>query len=84
VLLTPDEQKTMYVKFNERALLRGTLKDQAEFFAKALGSGGHSPWMSPNEVRELQDLAKSNDNNADGLQSPLMRNANVPAKAAGN
>ena len=84
VLLTPDEQKTMYVKFNERALLRGTLKDQAEFFAKALGSGGHSPWMSPNEVRELQDLAKSTDTNADGLQSPLMRNVNVPAKPAGN
>lgn len=84
-LITPDERKTMYVKFNERALLRGTLKDQAEFFAKALGSGGHSPWMSPNEVRDLQDLSKSGDKNADGLESPLMRNANnVPSKPAGN
>lgn len=83
-LLTPAERKTMYPKYNERALMRGTLKDQAEFFTKALGSGGHSPWMTPNEVRELQDLAKSNDKNADGLQSPLMRNANVPAKSAGN
>lgn len=81
-LLTPAERKTHYVKFNERALLRGTLKDQAEFFAKALGSGGHSPWMTPNEVRELQDLAKSIDKNADDLQSPLMRNSNVPVKPA--
>lgn len=81
-LLTPAERKTHYVKFNERALLRGTLKDQAEFFAKALGSGGHSPWMAPNEVRDLQDLAKSNDKNADSLQSPLMRNTNVPVKSA--
>lgn len=82
-LLTPAERNTHYVKFNERALLRGTLKDQAEFFAKALGSGGHSPWMTPNEVRELQDLAQSNDANADDLQSPLMRNAtNVPVKTA--
>lgn len=85
VLLTSAERKTLYVKFNERALLRGTLKDQAEFFAKALGAGGHSPWMSPNEVRDLQDLSKSGDKNADGLESPLMRNAqNVPAKPAGN
>jgi HK97 family phage portal protein len=81
-LLTPAERKTHYVKFNERALLRGTLKDQAEFFAKALGSGGHSPWMTPNEVRDLQDLAQSNDKNADDLQSPLMRNTNVPVKPA--
>lgn len=83
-LLDPADKKTHYPKFNERALMRGTLKDQAEFFTKALGSGGHSPWMSPNEVRDLQDLSKSSDKNADGLESPLMRNANVPAKPAGN
>lgn len=82
-LLTQEERKTHYVKFNERALLRGTLKDQSDFFAKALGAGGHSPWMTPNEVRELQDLAQSNDENADKLQSPLMRSAtNVTDKTA--
>ena len=75
--LTPAERKTHYVKFNERALLRGTLKDQSEFFTKALGAGGHSPWMSPNEVRDLQDLSKSTDANADSMQSALMRNTNV-------
>jgi hypothetical protein len=69
----------MYVKFNERALLRGTLKDQADFFAKALGSGGSAPWMKPNEVRELQELAKSDDPVAESLQSTMMRNKNVPA-----
>jgi HK97 family phage portal protein len=82
-LLTPQERNTHYAKFNERALLRGTLKDQAEFFTKALGAGGHSPWMSPNEVRELQELSKSNDSNADKLESPLMRkNTNEPVKTA--
>jgi HK97 family phage portal protein len=75
--LTPSERKTHYVKFNERALLRGTLKDQAEFFTKSLGAGGHSPWMTPNEVRDLQDLSKSLDTTADSMQSPLMRNTNV-------
>ncbi len=38
--------------FDEQELLRGTMKDQAEFFAKALGSGGFRGWKTPNEVRE--------------------------------
>lgn len=74
VLLSDADRSTHYVKFNERALLRGTLKDQSELFAKALGSGGHSPWMTANEVRDLQDLAKSPDEMADKLESPIMRN----------
>ncbi len=78
VLLSESERGTHYVKFNERALLRGTLKDQSELFAKALGSGGHQPWMTANEVRELQDMPKSLDPAAEKLESP-MRNTNVPA-----
>jgi HK97 family phage portal protein len=78
-LMSTPERSAMYVKFNERALLRGTLKDQADFFAKALGSGGSAPWMKPNEVRELQELAKSDDPVAESLQSTMMRNKNVPA-----
>lgn len=79
-LLSDRERDNYYVKFNERALLRGTLKDQAEFFAKALGSGGSAPWMKPNEVRDLQELSKSNDPNAESLESTLMRKSNVPAQ----
>lgn len=52
-LLTEEEQNTMYAKYNEQALLRGSLKDQADFFAKALGN--NSAWLSPNEVREAFD-----------------------------
>lgn len=78
-LLSERERDSYYVKFNERALLRGTLKDQAEFFAKALGSGGSAPWMKPNEVRDLQELSKSDDPAAESLESTLMRKANVPA-----
>lgn len=76
-LMTPAERERFYAKFNERALLRGTLKDQAEYFTKALGSGGHSPWMSTNEVRELSEMPESDDPTADLLVSPLMRNAGV-------
>jgi HK97 family phage portal protein len=80
-LLSPEERKTLYVKFNERALLRGTLKDQAEFFTKALGSGGQAPFMSQNEVRDLQDMPRSNDPGTDIVRPPnIARNANEPVK----
>jgi len=77
-ILSDADRANYYVKFNERALLRGTLKDQSELFAKALGSGGHQPWMTANEVRDLQELSKSSEAAADKLESPLMRNSNVP------
>lgn len=44
----------LYVKFNEGALLRGSLKDQADFFSKALGN--NNAWMEPNEVRDKFEL----------------------------
>lgn len=55
-LLPEREWAHLVPDFDERELLRGTLKDQAEFFARALGSGGGKPWMEPNEVRELSGL----------------------------
>lgn len=39
----------LYVKFNEGALLRGSLKDQADFYAKALGP--NNAYLTPDEVR---------------------------------
>ena len=59
-LLDPAEQEAtdgsmLYAKYNERALLRGSMKDQAEFMAKALGAGGGHGWMTPNEARETFD-----------------------------
>lgn len=55
-LLSEAEADRYEGKFNVGALLRGSMKDQAEFFAKALGSGGHQPWMDYAEVRETMDL----------------------------
>lgn len=54
-LLTDKERESLYFKFNVRALLRGTLKDQADYFAKALGAGGHQPWHNANEIRDLAE-----------------------------
>ncbi|WP_252924743.1 phage portal protein [Aliihoeflea sp. 40Bstr573] len=58
-LLTEAETELLEAKFNEGALLRGSMKDQADFFAKALGSGGHQPWMNYGEVRNIMDLPES-------------------------
>jgi HK97 family phage portal protein len=54
--LLPSEQGSYFAKFNAGALLRGSLKDQADFLAKALGSGGSQAWMTPNEARENFDM----------------------------
>lgn len=60
-LLVGDEKDRLSVKFNPNALLRGSTKDQGDFFAKALGAGGQPGWMSPNEVRRLNDMPDAAD-----------------------
>lgn len=44
------------VDLDERRLLRGDFKDQAEYYTKALGAGGQPGWMTPNEVRAERDM----------------------------
>jgi HK97 family phage portal protein len=68
-LLSRQEKKArngdvLYAKFNERALLRGSMKDQAEFLARALGSGGGMAWITQNEARETQDMNPHADGSA--------------------
>jgi len=60
-LLTENEADRYEAKFNAGALLRGSMKDQAEFFAKGLGSGGHQPWLEVDEVRGWMDLGHSDN-----------------------
>ena len=55
------ERAAVYPDFDERELLRGTMKDQGEFLARALGSGGHRPWMEVNEARQLVGLGSHPD-----------------------
>lgn len=52
-LLADDEKDSYAIKVNPGALLRGSLKDQADFFAKA---GGGRAWMSQNDIRDLSDM----------------------------
>ena len=71
----------MRVDLDERALLRGDFKDQAEYYTKALGAGGQPGWMTPNEIRAERDMnpvdaewanevprGAMNGDNADGNQ----------------
>ncbi|CAG2152653.1 hypothetical protein LMG19282_04246 [Cupriavidus campinensis] len=84
VLLDERELELYQYKFNEKALMRGTSKDQADFFAKALGAGGQKPWMKQNEVRDSLDLPRSDDPQADDLRNPLTQKgpSNEPAPTA--
>lgn len=61
VLLTKSEKRTMDIDIDERLLLRGSLKDQAEFFAKASGSGGHKAWLHRDEIRNKTGEAPLSD-----------------------
>ncbi len=71
-LLVGAEKDQFSVKFNPGALLRGSTKDQGDFFAKALGAGGQPGWMSQNEVRRLNDMpaVEGGDEISKGLGAP--------------
>lgn len=65
-LLTDIDRKNgFFADFDERELLRGSLKDQAEYFSKALG--GQKGWMSQNDVRDLTGLGAKSEQGADSI-----------------
>ena len=67
----PEERRGgYYPKFNERALLRGSMKDQGEFLSKMMGAGGTPQIMEQNEARSLLDLPDHEDGS--GLSSGAM------------
>lgn len=67
LLTDADRRSGLYPKFNERALLRGSMKDQAEFLSKMMGAGGSPQIMEQNEARALLDLPEHPDGS--GLNS---------------
>lgn len=75
-LLTDKEREQgLYFKFMPQALMRGAHKDRAEYFAKALGSGGSPAWMTQDEVRGLDEL-----NPQGGAAAKLREPTNVGTK----
>lgn len=55
-LLDGPEDEGYEAHFNMNSLQRGAFKDRHEGYAKALGSGGSPAWMTPNEIRALEDM----------------------------
>lgn len=47
----------LYIEFENEEIRTASLKDQADFFAKALGTGGGVPFMTINEVRAARGLS---------------------------
>lgn len=56
LLTKAERQQGYYVKFIDSALLRGDAKSRAAYYQAALGTGGAPAWMTPNEIRELEEL----------------------------
>jgi HK97 family phage portal protein len=70
-LLTEEQRMAgFYTKLNPNALMRGAAKDRAEYYAKGLGSGGAKGWLTQNDVRNYEDLDRSDDEGADKLPQP--------------
>lgn len=67
LLTDQDREAGYYTKFTPNALMRGAAKDRAEYYAKALGAGGHPAWMTQNEIRMLEEQDRSDDPGADKL-----------------
>jgi HK97 family phage portal protein len=56
-LLSEKERASgLYFKFVAAGLLRGAMKDQGEFFAKMLGSGGTRQVLTQDEIRALLEF----------------------------
>lgn len=55
-LLDGREDDGFSAHFNMNSLQRGAFKDRYDGYSKALGSGGSPAWMTPNEIRALEDL----------------------------
>lgn len=71
-LLTADELAGgFYTKFQPNGLMRGAAKDRGEFYAKGLGSGGGKGWLTQNDVRDMEDMNRSDDPEADKLPQPV-------------
>jgi HK97 family phage portal protein len=50
-LLTENDKKLFYFKFNFNSLLRASANDRADFYNKGIRGG----WLSPNEARAFED-----------------------------
>lgn len=56
--LVGEEKDTLAARFDPKPLLLGSIQEMGEFYSKALGAGGHQPWMDYEEVRDEFDMPR--------------------------
>lgn len=78
LLSDADRRDGYYFKHVANALMLASAKDQAEYFAKALGSGGSPAWMTQDEVRALIEFDPMGGTAG---QLPVATNAPAPQGA---
>ena len=78
LLTEADGDAGIYAKFVGQGLLRGSMKDRADYFAKALGSGGSPAWMTPDEVRRMEEM---NPIGGEAAKLPVATNVPKPLPA---
>lgn len=83
LLSEADAAAGYYSKFVPNGLMRGSSKDRAEFYTKALGAGGTAAWMTQNEVRALEEMDRVDDPKADQLAQPVVNVTAKPSDGAG-
>ncbi len=76
-LLTPEEKKSYFVKFNLEGLLRGDYQSRMNGYATARQNG----WMSANDIRELENLDRISEE--DGGDLYLVNGNMLPLSKAG-
>ena len=78
-LLSPPDRRQMVIKHNVRGLLRGNLKDQAQYYK----DGRQWGWLSVNDIRRLEDMPPVEG--GDAHHSPLnMAPLNAPPAQSGD
>lgn len=79
-LLLPTETD-LHFEFVQNGLVKGAFETRMNAYAKALGAGGSPAWMTPNEVRELEDMNPIEG--GDELPKPPAPAAAAPKPAPG-
>lgn len=72
LLTEKDLDDGLFAKFFPAGLMRGAHKDRADFYAKAIGVPGGRGWMTPDEVRDLEDFNPLGGSAAELLLPPGM------------
>lgn len=73
-LLSEDDLNSgYYTKFTVNALMNAAPAAKADYYQKALGSGGIKGWLTQNEVRDFEEMDRVDDPKANELPQPTTK-----------